>query len=87
MPSANPRLRVRLFSTVQHDDDAEVFLNGVQVARLATWSNGAYIVTPILDSGLLRDGPNLLAVHCRNGQGPQFIDAGIFEEIEPYEED
>ncbi len=59
-----------------HDEDAEVYLNGVKVAALTGFVTG-YIDIPLADSGLVKAGRNVLAIHCRQTEGGQFIDAGI----------
>jgi hypothetical protein len=72
-PKGQPVLR--LF----HDDDAEVFLNGVKIAELKGFV-GSYIDIPITQAGLLKAGRNVLAIHCHQIKGGQFIDAGIIDE-------
>ncbi len=66
-----------LFLKVLHDDDAEVHLNGEEIARLPGWTP-EYKLIPI-PSGKFRNGRNVLAVYCRNSQGAYVIDAGIVE--------
>lgn len=74
----NPQLRVN------HDEDAEVYVNGVLVGEFKAWEN-AYENYP--GNGALRDalkkGTNTIAVHCRQTGGGQFIDVGIVDVIEP----
>lgn len=76
LPSATPE-KVTLF--IQHDDDAQVWLNGVMVADLPG-STAWYSVVDI--GGELRSsltpGINLIAIHCRQLKGEQqYIDAGL----------
>ena len=62
---------------LHHDEDAEVYLNGQQVAVFRGFVTD-YFAT--LAEGLARAmvvGHNLLAIHCHNTVGGQFIDAGI----------
>ncbi|MEM9480704.1 MAG: sugar-binding domain-containing protein [Verrucomicrobiota bacterium] len=63
---------------IYHDEDAVVFLNGVKIADLAGGS-GNYKNTP-LDASALKVGRNVLAIHCRQTRGGQYIDAGIVSE-------
>ena len=60
-----------------HDEDTEIYLNGQRVAAF-TGFVGDYF-TPLTDalSKAKVVGDNLLAVHCHNTVGGQFIDAGI----------
>jgi hypothetical protein len=68
---------------VHHDDDAEVYLNGVLAARLPGYATG-YEPVSISPAALetLRPGPNTLAVHCHQIRGGQYIDVGLVNVIE-----
>jgi beta-galactosidase/beta-glucuronidase len=68
----------RLFLRAHHDEDAEVYLNGQLIASLSGY------VTEYGDMELgeraiaaLRDGENVLAVHCHQTGGGQYIDIGL----------
>jgi len=65
---------------VHHDDDAEVYLNGVLAARLPGY-NAAYHTYSIRPEArrALRRGTNLMAVHCTQVAGGQYFDAGLVE--------
>ncbi len=65
---------------VHHDEDVEIYINGVQAAT-ATGFTTAYEPLPLNESAkaALRPGKNLLAVHCRQSGGGQYIDAGLVE--------
>jgi len=69
-----------LYLRIHHDEDAEVYLNGVRIAGLEGYTTG-YVLVPVSREamGLLRGGLNVLAVHVRQTDGGQFIDAGIVE--------
>ncbi|NNM07371.1 MAG: hypothetical protein HKO65_19915, partial [Gemmatimonadetes bacterium] len=73
-----------LFLRIHHDEDAEVYLNGTQIASLPGYTTG-YRLVPMEEQArsLLRDGENTLAVHVRQTSGGQYIDVGIVEMIEP----
>ena len=65
---------------IHHDEDAEVYINGQPIASLTGWST-EYKVVRIDEEGrtALRTGKNLLAVHCRQTDGGQFIDVHVVD--------
>lgn len=65
---------------IHHDEDAEVFLNGKQIAGLSGWST-EYKVIPIAPADLaaIFIGKNVLAVHCTQKTGGQFIDVHVVD--------
>jgi putative heme-binding domain-containing protein len=67
---------------VHHDEDTEVFLNSVSIAQLGRWTWG-YIDVPLTAEAItaLRPGTNLLAIHCHQNSGGQYIDAGFVEYV------
>lgn len=69
---------------LHHDEDAEVFLNGVEVAREPRWTSG-YVELQLAPEATqaLRSGRNVLAIHCRQNGGGQYVDAGLLEYILP----
>jgi hypothetical protein len=66
------------FLWLEHDEDAQVYLNGTLVATLEGHVNG-YRLHPLGPESLalLHEGTNTLAVHVRNTEGGQFIDVGL----------
>jgi len=79
LPSAlsAPHLRV------SHDDDAQVYVNGVLVAELAGANSGfAYVPLTGAAKQALKPGKNVIAVHCHQTRGGQFVDAEIVNVID-----
>jgi hypothetical protein len=71
---------------VHHDEDVEIFVNGVAAASAKGYL-GEYEQLPMTDAGkaALKPGRNVLAVHCHQTSGGQFVDVGIVtvKEIPP----
>lgn len=77
IPARDP---ARLTLLLLHDEDAEVYLNGVLAAR-AEGYNTDYEEVAISDAAraAIRPGSNVLAIHCKQTGGGQSIDAGLVE--------
>jgi hypothetical protein len=63
---------------IRHDEDATVYVNGQKIADVP--GNSSHYMPVEADKALraaLKAGPNLIAIHCRQTRGDQFIDAGI----------
>ena len=65
---------------IHHDEDAEVYLNGTQLAKFPGHI-GNYEMQPASAqaASLLKTGQNVLAVHCHQTTGGQFIDVGLVD--------
>jgi hypothetical protein len=64
---------------LHHDENAEVYINGV-LATSQTGYTSTYLYTPINMAALnaiVANGNNVLAIHCHQTTGGQYIDAGI----------
>lgn len=71
---ANPAL------LIHHDEDAEVYINGMQVAKVTGYQS-KYIVVPLgpAKRSALNAGQNTMAVHCKQTAGGQFIDVHFID--------
>ena len=79
---SDPRLEAPMLY-IHHDEDARVFINGQLVAELTGYTVD-YGLVPLDGShrNLLRKGKNVIAVHCHQTGGGQYIDVGLVDLIE-----
>jgi hypothetical protein len=63
---------------VHHDEDAQIYLNGILAAKLSGFT-AEYDTVEMLPAAraALKPGKNLLAVHCHQTGGGQYIDVGL----------
>ncbi len=69
-----------VFFNIHHDEDATVYINGAKALELTRWTDSYGLVPGDVDPRkLLRPGENVIAVHCRQTGGGQYIDVGLVE--------
>lgn len=74
--------RTGLVFNVFHDEDCEIYLNGVLAATASGYST-SYVTLRMNEAGqnaLIANGLNVVAVHCHQTTGGQNIDVGISRE-------
>ena len=69
-----------LSAWLHHDEDVEVYINGVLALRAGGFISG-YEVFPLTPQGraALKPGNNLVALHCHQTVGGQYVDLGLVE--------
>jgi hypothetical protein len=70
--------------TVHHDEDMQVYINGVLAANVSGYTS-EYEDVPLTAPAktALHPGTNLIAVHCHQTTGGQYIDVGLSKTAEP----
>ena len=68
-----------LIFRVHHDENCEIYINGSLAAKLEGFTSDYVILplTPLAKKLLKANAENVIAVHCHQTTGGQFIDVGI----------
>ncbi len=67
---------------VHHDEDAEIYVNGKRIAKLTGYTTD-YVVVPLDEGAANAFGKeNVMAVHCHQTGGGQYIDVGLVKVVE-----
>jgi hypothetical protein len=77
LPNGEPMLRIH------YDEDAEIYIDGILAGRTAGYTT-EYVEVPLTAAGrkALKAGQNVIAVHCHQTGGGQYIDVGLVEIVE-----
>jgi hypothetical protein len=69
-----------VFLRLHHDEDATVYINGELALKASGYTTGYtdYDLTPA-GRKALKAGKNVIAIHCKQTGGGQYIDAGLVE--------
>jgi len=65
---------------LHHDDDVQIYVNGILAVQSAGWTT-CYDAVPLskLARAGLKAGKNLIAIHCRQNGGGQYVDVGLVD--------
>jgi hypothetical protein len=65
---------------VHHDDDVQIYVNGVLAVQSEGWTT-SYDAVPLSEMAKagLKPGKNLIAIHCSQNGGGQYVDAGLVD--------
>ena len=72
-----------MFLTIHHDEDAQVFMNGVEICALTGYTTEYVQAEMNLDAlkSALKEGKNVIAAHVHQTSGGQYIDMGLTLEV------
>jgi hypothetical protein len=77
LSAANVKDPEKFVLELHHDEDCEIFINGVKVLETKGFTSD-YAQFPMKNAKeALKVGKNVIAIHCHQTQGGQYIDAGI----------
>jgi hypothetical protein len=67
-----------LYLSIHHDEDAQIFINGVLAATVSGYTTDYALVPISADAkAAIVSGKNIVAMHCHQTGGGQYIDLGL----------
>ena len=73
----------KLFLEYSHDDDMEIYINGLEVVNTGfSWNKNVVVPIPEEVAKTIVEGKTIIAVHCQNRRGGALVDFGIYVEDE-----
>jgi hypothetical protein len=83
LSAAEARNSSQLVLDLYHDEDCEVYVNGVKVFETKGYI-GDYQQFPMKNADkAFERGANVIAIHCKQTGGGQYIDAGLSRKVPP----
>jgi hypothetical protein len=68
----------KVFFEYSHDDDFELYVNGIEVVNTGySWQKNVIVQLPENAVQTLKKGKNILAAHCRNRRNGALVDFGL----------
>jgi hypothetical protein len=81
LSAADARNAEQLILDLYHDEDCEVYINGVLVLEAQNYTTD-YQQFQMKDADkAFKSGTNVIAIHCKQNRGGQYIDAGISRSV------
>ena len=78
------QLQGNLYLKYSHDDVTEIYVNGNQIVSTGfTWRDDVLLQLTDSLKAFFHEGQNIIAAHCHNTVGSQYIDFGLFSDVTP----
>jgi len=83
LSATDARNASQLVLDLYHDEDCVVYVNGVKVLETTGFITNYQQFSMVNPERAFRQGNNVIAIHCKQTGGGQYIDAGISRIIPP----